>query len=112
MGNGLHVSLACMCLAHSFLSVAVWGPPLPGACMLNCFSRIQFFATLQTVATQSVHGIFLGKKMSVLPFPTPGDLPDPGIKLASPALVGRFFTFEPPGRPPTAWYLQDTCSSV
>jgi len=32
---------------------------------------------------------------SGLPFPTPGDLPDPGIELmtlASPALAGRFFT--------------------
>ena len=31
---------------------------------------------------------------SELPFPTPGDLPDPGIELmslASPALVGGFF---------------------
>ena len=102
MENGLHVSLACMCLARSFLSVAVWGPPLPGACMLHCFSSIKFFATPQTVATQSIHGIFLGKKMSVLPFPTPRDLPDPGIELASPALVGRFFTSEPPRRPPTA----------
>jgi len=32
---------------------------------------------------------------SMLPFPPPGDLPDPGIKptsLMSPALAGRFFT--------------------
>ena len=29
-----------------------------------------------------------------------GDLPDPGIELASPALAGRFFTAEPPGKPP------------
>ena len=29
---------------------------------------------------------------SGLPFPSPGDLPDPGIKPASPALVDRFFT--------------------
>ena len=39
---------------------------------------------------------------SGLPFPTPGDLPDPGIKLAShasPALGGRFFTTAPPGTP-------------
>ena len=39
---------------------------------------------------------------SVLPFPTPGDLPGPGIKpaaLASPALAGGFFTIEPPGKP-------------
>ena len=37
---------------------------------------------------------------SGLPFPTPGDIPDPGIKLmspVSPAVTGRFFTTEPPG---------------
>ena len=32
----------------------------------------------------------------MLPFPSPGDLPDPGIKPASPALAGGFFTTEPP----------------
>ena len=39
---------------------------------------------------------------SGLPFPSPRDLPDPGIKpmsLASPALAGRFFASEPPGNP-------------
>ena len=34
-----------------------------------------------------------------LPFPTPGDLPYPGIKPESPALVGRFSTTEPPEKP-------------
>ena len=37
-----------------------------------------------------------------LPFPTPKDLPDPGIELlslAAPALAGKFFTTEPPGKP-------------
>ena len=34
-----------------------------------------------------------------LPFPPPGDLPDPGIEPASPALEGGFFIPEPPGRP-------------
>ena len=29
---------------------------------------------------------------SGLPLPSPGDLPDPGIKPASPALLGGFFT--------------------
>ena len=35
-----------------------------------------------------------------MPFPSPGDLPDPGTEprsLTSPALAGRFFTSEPPG---------------
>ena len=31
-----------------------------------------------------------------LPFPSPADLPDPGIELESPELAGRFFTTEPP----------------
>ena len=29
---------------------------------------------------------------SGFPFPSPGDLPDPGIQLVFPALAGRFFT--------------------
>ena len=39
---------------------------------------------------------------SELPFPTPGDLPNPGIKSmspASPVLAGRFFTTVSPGKP-------------
>ena len=35
---------------------------------------------------------------SGLPFPSPGDLPDPGFKPAFPILAGRFFTTEPPGK--------------
>ena len=45
-------------------------------------------------------GFFRCKYWSKLPFPTPGDLPDPGIKPVSPAppaLAGRFFTTELPG---------------
>ena len=33
-----------------------------------------------------------------LPFPSPGDFPDPGIEPASPALVGGFLTTGPPGK--------------
>ena len=36
---------------------------------------------------------------SGLPCPSSGDLPDPGIKLESPAVASRFFTIEPPGKP-------------
>ena len=49
-----------------------------------------------------VHGIFHQGCWSGLPFPPPGDLPhsrmEP-VSLASPALVGRFFTAVPPGKP-------------
>ena len=33
-----------------------------------------------------------------LPFPSPGDLPDPGVKPTSLALAGGLFTTEPPGK--------------
>ena len=36
---------------------------------------------------------------SGLPFSSPGDLSDPRIEPTTPALVGGFFTTEPPGRP-------------
>ena len=45
---------------------------------------------------------------SSLPFPTPGDLPNPGIKPtspASPAFAGEFFTTEPSGKPTKGTYL-------
>ena len=44
-------------------------------------------------------GFFRQGYRSGLPFPPPGDLPDPGIEFVSPALAGRFFTAEPPGKP-------------
>ena len=37
--------------------------------------------------------------MCRLPFPIPGDLPDPGVKPASLALAGGFFTVVLPGKP-------------
>jgi hypothetical protein len=38
------------------------------------------------------------KYWSGLPFPFPGNLPNPGIKPMSPAFAGGFFTTEPPGK--------------
>ena len=38
---------------------------------------------------------------SVLLFPSPGDLPDPGIKSRSSALQADFLPSEPPGKPLT-----------
>ena len=54
-----------------------------------------------TVAHQAALSMRFPKQeyWSGLPFPPPGDLPDPGIELVSPALAGGFFTTEPPGKP-------------
>ena len=46
----------------------------------------------------SVHVISQAEYWSGVPFPSPGDLPDPGIEPVSPALVGGFFTTEQPGK--------------
>ena len=40
-----------------------------------------------------------------MPFPSPGDLPDPVIEPESPELAGGFFTTEPPGKPNIAVQL-------
>ena len=46
------------------------------------FSYIQFFATAETVAHQAPLSMEFSRQeyWSVLPFPSPGDLPDPGIE--------------------------------
>ena len=47
----------------------------------------------------SVHGIFQARILEPVPFPTPGDLPNSGMELVSPALSDELFTAEPPGKP-------------
>ena len=53
-----------------------------------------------TVACQAALSIGFSRQeyWSGLPFPSPGDVPDPGIEPMSPALAGEFFTAEPPGQ--------------
>ena len=62
--------------------------------------HVQLFVTLWTVAHQAPlsTGFSRQEYWSGLPFPPPGDLPDPGIKAVSPALAGGFFTTELPGK--------------
>ena len=47
----------------------------------------------------SVHGFSRQEYWSGLPFPSPGDLPDPRIEPTSPALAGGFFTTSHLGSP-------------
>ena len=65
--------------------------------MLSCFSHVQLFATLWTVAHKAPlsMGFPSQEYWSGLLYPPPEDLPDPGIKLTSlmsPAVTGGFFT--------------------
>ena len=43
---------------------------------------------------------------SGLPFPSPGDLRDPGIKSTSPEMAGRIFITEPPGKPTPELFMK------
>ena len=66
------------------------------------FSHVQLFATPMDCSRPgfSVHGFSRQEYWSGLPVPSPGVLPDPGIKpvsLMSPVLASEFFTTEPPG---------------
>ena len=58
------------------------------------------FETLWTVACQAPLSMEFPRQQhwSGLPFPSPGDLPDPRIEPMSPALVSGFFTTEPSGK--------------
>ena len=82
---------------HHLLSVCVYAQSL---------SHVWLFATPWTEAYQApLSKAFPRQYCNGLQFPPPGDLPNPGIEPkspVSPALVGRFFTTEPPGK--YDWY--------
>ena len=62
-------------------------------CAYCHFSRVRLFATPWAIARQAPLSMGFSREehLSGLPFPPPGDLPDPGIKPTSPALAGGFF---------------------
>ena len=63
---------------------------------------LQLHSTLDPVVCSapgsSVHGILQARILSGLPFPSPGDLPDPGIEPRSPTLQADALLSEPPGK--------------
>ena len=64
--------------------------------LVELLSHVQFFVILWTVVCQAPLSMGFSRQeyWSGLQFPSPGDLPDPGIEpmsLVSPALAGRFF---------------------
>ena len=72
--------------------------PVRGNC--HCFCLVtKFCLTLcdpkdYSRSGSSAHGISQARILEWLLFPSAGNLPDPGIKLVSPALAGRFFTIK------------------
>ena len=68
--------------------------------VVQSLSRVQLFATPWTIACQAALSMGFPRQeyWSELPFPSPGDLPDPNMEPESPALAGGFFTTEQPGK--------------
>ena len=68
--------------------------------LVKSLSRVRLFATLWTVAYQASLSMGFSRQeyWSGLPFPSPGDLPDPGIKPRTPVLEADALTSEPPGK--------------
>ena len=71
-------------------------------------SSVQLFATPWTVAHEAPPSMGFSRQeyWNGLPFPPPGNLPDPGIELRSPALQVDALTSEPPGKP-SVFLLED-----
>ena len=78
-------------------------PPAMCSCFCSCCLAAKLCPTLATpwtVAHQAPLSMGFPRKeyWSGLPFPSPGDLSDSGIKPRSPVLAGRFFIAEPAGK--------------
>ena len=71
--------------------------------LFSCQVVSDSFATPWAIACQVLLSMGFSRQeyWSGLPFPSPGNLPDPRIEPASPALAGGFFFFttESPGKP-------------
>ena len=69
--------------------------------MCVSYSVVSYSVTPWTVAYQAPlsMGFFRQECWSGLPFPSPGDLPDPGIEPGSPELQADALPTEPPGKP-------------
>ena len=82
-----------------------WIKPMKVKVKLKLLSSVRLFATPWTVACQAslLLGFSRQEYWSRLPFPSPGDLPHPGIKPGSPVLQADAL----PSKPPGIHYLRD-----
>ena len=91
------ISCFIFCVSSIYISLRPFGCIVPVSLQLSHFSHIRLFATPWTIARQAPLSMGFSRQEygSGLPCPSPGNLPNLGIKpksLMSPALAGRFFT--------------------
>ena len=75
---------------------------------MKSLSRVRLFATPRTVAHQAPPSMGFSRQeyWSGLLFPSPGDLPDPGIEPGSPAAQADALTSEPSGKSQKTFNLE------
>ena len=86
-------------LGHPISSLMLSTKPQWTLCVSH--SHVRLFVTSWTVACQASLSMdfYRQEYWSGLPFPSPGDLPNPGIKLGSRALQADSLLLEPQGKP-------------
>ena len=98
MGKGCHGAEGILRASFSFRT---WGNLLETKVKVKSLSRVRLFVTPWTIAYQAPPSMIFSRQeyWNGLLFPSPGDLPDPGIEPGSPALEADALTSEPPGKP-------------
>ena len=93
--------LGCNLKNDRMISVHFQDKPFNITVKVKSLSRVPLFATPWMIAHQASPSMGFSRQeyWGGLPFPSPGDLPDPGIKPTSPALEAHALTSEPPGKP-------------
>ena len=81
---------------------------------MKSLSRVWLFETPWSVAYHAPPSMGFSRQecWSGLPFLSPGDLPDPGIKPGSPSLQVDALSSEPPGKPTTIKKVLLKCDNV
>ena len=100
MGKGCHGAEGIL---RASFSLRTWGNLLETKVKVKVksLSRVRLFGTLWTVAYQTPPSMRFSRQeyWNGLPFPSPGDLPNPGMEPGSPALEADALTSELPGKP-------------
>ena len=82
-----------------------YGPSIPLLYVMLMLSHVSLCATPWTITHQAPLSMGFSRQeyWSQVPFPSLGDLPDPGIEPRFPALQADALTSEPPGKPTTLY---------
>ena len=95
------VSLCCVPESYTHNVMSTMKVKVTVKVKVKSLSHVRLFATTWTVAHQAPPSMGFSRQehWSGLPFPSPGDLPNPGIEPRSPELQADALTSESPGKP-------------